>query len=167
MTIRLGDLLVARGVLTEQQRDAVVDAQRDSARPFGALAEQMFGISEQQVEDAWSLQYASAAPRIDPTTMTPHPQALSLIDRRQAWQFRILPIRVGPGHAGEIEVCTTAQNLARVLRFVGWRIERPCYLVVSEPEPLARAIAQHYPMAGATPDMLLTDFAAILSDPAA
>ena len=53
-TLHLGDLLVRNGVMTARQRDDVLDAQRTRGGPFGALAEEMFGVSPRAVEQAWA-----------------------------------------------------------------------------------------------------------------
>ena len=44
MPIRFGDLLVESGVLRPEQRDEILEEQRLVHRPFGELAERMFGI---------------------------------------------------------------------------------------------------------------------------
>ena len=49
MTLRLGDLLVNRGAMTGQQRDAVLEYQRLTGRPFGELAERLFGVGQAAV----------------------------------------------------------------------------------------------------------------------
>lgn len=149
--LRLGDLLVERGTLTPEQRDAVVEYQRHSGRPFGELAERLFGVSGSAVEEAWADQYAANATLVDPRAEPVEPEALALIERRQAWQFRVLPLRQ---ERGDLIVCTTKANLVRALRFVGWRIKEPCFLVLSRPEPLGEALQRYYPMPGMTPAMI-------------
>lgn len=143
MAIRLGDLLVAKGILTEAQRVEILEEQRTTPRPFGELAERLFGVSESAVEQAWAEQYAQMAEGIDPRAATVDPDVLGLIERRQAWQFRVLPIRVD---GDEIVVCTTADNLPRALRFIGWRVSRPCYFQIADADALDEALQQHYPM---------------------
>src|SRR5690606_14849299 len=118
MMLRLGDLLVRNGALTEAQRDSVLDYQRLTGRPFGELAERLFGVGQQAVEQAWAEQYGMIAQRVDPRTERVDAEALSMIDRRQAWQFRVLPIRF---EAGELMICTTQDHLVRALKFAGWR----------------------------------------------
>ena len=56
---RIGELLVANLILTDLQVNAILCAQSVSGRPFGYLAEQMFGVSRAQVEGAWAKQYLS------------------------------------------------------------------------------------------------------------
>jgi hypothetical protein len=79
------------------------------------------------------------------------PEALSLIDRRQAWQFRLLPLRF---EAGEVMLCTTQDHLVRALKFAGWRIRASCYFVLSDPLALGEAMMKHYPMAGMGPGVV-------------
>ncbi len=151
MTIRLGDLLVKKGLMTPAQREAVLDYQRLTGRPFGELAEKLYGVREAAVEAAWAEQYASIARQLDPRTEAIDPEVLPLIDRRQAWQFRMLPLRYD---AKELMVCTTALHLVRALKFAGWKIRAQCYFVLAEPLALGEALTRHYPMAGMSPEMV-------------
>jgi hypothetical protein len=149
--VRLGDILVAHGHLTTRQRDAILVEQRLSARPFGLLAEQMFGVSPVAVEHAWAEQYALGAPRVDPRRVQVDAYALTYVSKRQAWQFGVLPI----GFDGdELVVCTTQENLVRALRFVGWRIGHETHFVTAEAEALGEALSRHYPMGGMSPGMV-------------
>lgn len=145
MALRLGDLLVAKGVLTGSQRDSVLEYQRLTGRPFGELAERLYGVDQSVVELAWAEQYAAIAPTVDPRNEAVQAEALALIDRRQAWQFRVLPLRFDDR---EVMIATTQEHLARSLRFAGWRIQASCYFVLAEPLMLGEALMRHYPMAG-------------------
>jgi type IV pilus assembly protein PilB len=151
MTLRLGDLLVRNGALTESQRDSVLDYQRLTGRPFGELAERLFGVGQQAVEQAWAEQYAAIAQRIDPRAEAVDPEALALIDRRQAWQFRIMPVRF---EAAELMLCTTQDHLVRALKFAGWRIRAASFMVLADPLSLGEALMRHYPMAGMNPGVV-------------
>jgi hypothetical protein len=146
MSIRLGDLLVCRGVLSEEQRDSVLERQMGTGRPFGLLAEEMFGVGPRCVEEAWAEQYALLAPCVDPRDETVEPEALRLVDARQGWQFGVLPMRFD---GMEVVVATTPENLVRALRFLGWKIGASCLVVLSQPGSLREAMMRHYPMPGA------------------
>lgn len=151
MRIRLGDVMVQMGLLTAAQRDEVVRVQGGCGRPFGLLAEQMFGIGASEVEAAWATQYAHSADRCDPRDEVFEPRALARVERRQAWQFRCLPMR----YEGEaMVVCTTGDHLLRSLRFTGWRISEPCIFVLTTPEALGMALMGYYPMSGMSPELL-------------
>lgn len=144
--VRLGDLLVARSLLTEAQRDEILQIQHRRARPFGALAEEMFGVSPKHIEEAWGVQFAEHAPRLDPLKQTVHPMTRALIDKRQAWQFVVIPTRFD----GKELVCiTTPEALARAMRFTGWKVDRPCQFAVCDLELMQKGLDRHYPLHGA------------------
>lgn len=151
MNLRLGDVLVEKGVLTSDQRDEIVARQQSCHRPFGELAEEMFGISPWTVEAAWADQYARIAPHVDPLTAQVDPEVLDAIDRRQAWQFALLPLHF---HGPELVICTTTKHLVRALRFVGWKIQDPSFLVIAEPNLLNEALEKHYPLDGMSLDLI-------------
>lgn len=149
--MKLGDLLVERGVLTEDQRNEILSIQRQRARPFGELAERLFGVGPTLIEEAWACQYARDAQLVDPIDLAPDPQALALVSPRQAWQFKVLPIAIDDG---ELVAVSCQAHLVRALRFVGWRIARPCYFKIALAEPLGQALMRHYPMPGMSPAKL-------------
>jgi hypothetical protein len=151
MPIRLGDILVKRGVISTAQRDSILDYQRLTGRPFGELAEKIFGVRESAIEAAWAEQYATLCKSVDPRAESVDPEVLPLIDRRQAWQFRMLPLRYD---GAELMVCTTEKHLVRALRFAGWRIRAQCFFVMAEPQALGEALSRYYPMAGLSSDVV-------------
>lgn len=151
-TLHLGDLLVKHGALTAQQRDAVLDAQRSRGGPFGAIAEQMFGVNPALVEMAWAEQYAALAPHVDPRSIPVSARILDIISRRQAWQFRILPLEMT---GTDLLACTTQDALPRALKFAGWRLGHGVRFVIAEAQALGQAMEKHYPMAGMSASMLL------------
>lgn len=145
MTICLGELLVQSGCLTNEQRNRILEVQRANHRPFGVLAEELFGISPHDVEHAWAAQYASIAPRFDPRLHAIDPDILGLIERRQAWQFRLIPVRK---EGDETVFVTSVEDLARALRFTGWRIEGPCTFLICDRDSLQIGLGMHYPIDG-------------------
>jgi len=50
--IQIGQLLIEQGVLTQTQVQHILKVQKMSHRPFGDLAERLYGISPKAVEDA-------------------------------------------------------------------------------------------------------------------
>jgi len=143
--MRIGELMVRRGLLAEEQVEAILTQQTERGGAFGAIAEELFGIGEPDVEDAWAEQYAIYAEQIDPRAEAPTTDALALIDRRQAWQFRLLPVRID---GSEVVFVTTTSHLARALRFVIRHVEAPAYFVLTAPGALAEALQRYYPMDG-------------------
>lgn len=147
MHMRLGEILVNRGVLTAEQVTDVLNVQSTSGTPFGALAERMFGVSPEAIEDAWAAQYARLTRTIDPRTEDLCPEALKLITRRQAWQFRVIPVRFDEA---ELLIATTQDHLRRALRFATRVLGVPSYFVMAEPVAMGEALCRIYPMDGMT-----------------
>lgn len=144
-TLRLGDLLVVAGVISVEQRDEILEHQRRAGRPFGELAESLFGVSPRAVEAAWAQQVSDLTDHTDPRHEKIEPEALAMVVRRQAWQFCVLPLRFC---SGELVVCTTQEDLPRALKFVAWRIPTPCRFVLAEPRAMGEALEKFFPMGG-------------------
>jgi len=151
MVLRLGDLLVRNGVLTEAQRDEVLQQQRDVGRPFGELAEMMFGVNARDVEQAWAEQYAALSAPIDPRRYRPSADVLGRVSKRQAWQFEVLPLKIAHD---ELILCTTQENLPRAMKFAGWRLGEAVSFVLANPKALGEALERHYPMGGMSAAMI-------------
>lgn len=148
MQLRLGEVLVSRGILSNSQVEDALEDQRHSGRPFGVICEQLFGISPERIEEAWAEQYAGLTRKINPEIEAYEERALSLVTRRQAWQFRVLPIRFD---GEELMLATTSSQLRRALRFTSRVIGVPTWLVIADPESLGRALCKRFPLAGLTP----------------
>lgn len=145
MALRLGEILVARGMLSRDQVEGALAEQEAYGGAFGDIVERMFGVSPREVEKAWASQYADIAERIDPRDEIIELDALLTLSARQAWQFGLLPLR----RAGEeLIICTTQDHLPRALRFVYRSLRERCSFVIAEPELLGEALEEHYPMPG-------------------
>lgn len=153
MRVRIGELLVKRGVLTPDQVDRVLLEQRVRHRPFGLLAEQLFGVDPRVLSAAWAEQYAADAPKVDPRREALDHDAQRQLTRRQAWQFKLFPLRF---ESEELVLCTTAEHLPRALNFAYRHIGPACSFVIAEPVALAEALQSHYPWNGPV-DMLTGD----------
>lgn len=147
MGMRLGQILVNRGLLTQDQVDVILSRQEETGRPFGDLAERLFSISPGDVEKAWAEQLSQMSDHIDPTSELIEPDVCSLVTARQAWQFGLLPLR---RENGEVIVATTSEHLPRASRFAAWSIAAPILFVVSERGALEQALQQHHPFPGMT-----------------
>ena len=144
-TLRLGDILVNEGILSAVQRDEILEEQRLGGRPFGELAEWMFGVNPADVERAWAAQVADLAEHIDPRRCEIDPYALRQIGRRQAWQFAVLPVRF---EGEELVLCTTQEWLPRAAKFAGWKVGAICRFVLSGALEFGEAMERYYPLAG-------------------
>ncbi len=143
-TIKIGEILIEQGVLSEQQVFEVLEAQKQHRMPFGVLAERMFDVTLHSIENAWVEQYHRFTGTIDLSGEKFDNEALRVLNRRQAWQFELLPIRTEPD--GEMLVAASANRLARAVTFAANRIDRAVYFRIAEQEQLRDFLQQHYPM---------------------
>jgi hypothetical protein len=157
---RLGQMLVEEGVLTPDEVAQVLEAQAQSGRPFGLLCERLLGIAPSVIEDAWARQYAAMTRTIDPVTESFDSAAIELVSRRQAWQFRVLPIRFDDQ---DLMMATTQAHLRRALGFATQTIGVPVYFVLCEPQRLGEALCLRYPLPGLTPATVMRGVSAALN----
>ena len=141
--IQIGELLVEQGVLTRQQVKHVLEEQKLSHRPFGDLAERMYGIDPKAVEDAWVEQYLRMAGVIDLRQQQIDTECLRLLNRRQAWQFHLLPLR---RHGDSVSMATDADNLVRSVNFATRSLDEPVHFLLAERRQLREFLMTHYPV---------------------
>ncbi|HYO09691.1 MAG TPA: hypothetical protein VER17_12025 [Tepidisphaeraceae bacterium] len=141
--IQIGQLLIEQGVLSGKQVEHILRVQKVSHRPFGDLAERLYNISPQAVEDAWVQQYLRMVGTIDLDEQKFDEQCLRLLNRRQAWQFHMLPM-----HRGEenLNVATSAENLVRAVNFSAKKLDEPIYFQIAERSQLKDFLMRHYPV---------------------
>jgi hypothetical protein len=139
--LRLGELLVLRGVLTRDQADRIVEHQERTARPFGVLAEELFGVAPEAIESAWASQYEAMSPALQLEAGEPTLKAIAAVTKRRARQFGVAPIRI---EHGQLVLATTRENLPRALRFGLRVLERPCSFVVAPSKRVGAILAQCY-----------------------
>lgn len=142
-TLKLGEILARQGILDERQVQHILAVQKTVNRPFGDLAERLYGIKAQAVEDAWVDQYLTLAEKIDLGEIEPDAACQKLVNRRQAWQFHIAPLYRDGDH---LAVATTADSLVRAVNFATRRFGEPTYFVIAEKAQLDAHLMQHYPV---------------------
>ena len=141
-TGRMGELLVQQGVLTEQQVQAILEEQARSSRPFGDLAERMFNVDADAIEQAWVDQYLSFGTEVDLETQRIDVDVLRVLNRRQAWQFQMLPLR---REENELLVATTRERLPRAANFAWRRMHDPVFFLIARRPQLEQFLMEHYP----------------------
>ena len=149
---RIGELLVAAGVLNETQVEAILEQQRVSSEPFGLLSERLFNIDGRLIEQAWARQYSSLTRLVDPITEVYDERATALVTRRQAWQFRVLPIRFD---GADLMIATAEPFICRALGFITHVIGVSSYLVLADPRRLGETLCRLYAFPGLTPAAVL------------
>src|SRR3954447_10650472 len=142
--IPIGQLLVEQGVLTEKQVQHILKVQKESARPFGDLAERLYGIDPRAVEDAWVQQYVRTVGLTDLDELRVEEDCLRLLNRRQAWQFHVLPTHRDPQQ--QLNMATSADGLVRAVNFASRKIDEPLFFLIAERAQLREFLMKHYPV---------------------
>jgi hypothetical protein len=152
--------MVNKGVISRQQLEQILERQKSTHRPFGEIAEELFGVRAKDVERAWAEQYSQTTRWVDPTIEPIDPAVHDLVSRRQAWQFRVLPI----GYDGsELMICTTQEGLVRAMNFAARQMPVTCYFVLAKMDQLAEALMRLYPMEGMSAETLVGENVPCLS----
>lgn len=146
MVPKLGEFLVKRGAITDAQVRAVLEAQRGTGKPFGLLAEEMFGVDPSTVVAAWTEQYELWTGTVQLDDERPQEAALRTLTSRQAWQFRVLPLSF---ELRTLRLCTDRASLPRALRFCCHQVGPECYFVLTSAQELDRGLRRYFPMDGA------------------
>jgi hypothetical protein len=141
--IQIGQLLVEQGVLTQSQVDHILKVQKISHRPFGDLAERLYGINPKAVEDAWVDQYLRIAGVVDLEDVEIETECLRLLNRRQAWQFHLLPLN---REEERLQMATSAENLVRSVNFATRKLDEPVHFLIAERAQLRNFLMKHYPV---------------------
>ena len=141
--LQIGELLVEQGVLKAEQVQHILQVQRASHRPFGDLAERLYGVSPEAVEDAWVQQYLRLSGVVDLQQQKVDAECLRLINRRQAWQFHVLPVNRSDEN---LNVATDAEHLIRAVNFATRRVDEPVCFLISKREQLREFLMRHYPV---------------------
>jgi hypothetical protein len=141
--IQIGELLIEQGVLTSRQVEHILKVQKLSHRPFGDLAERLYGISPQAVEDAWVQQYVRLAGVIDLDDQQFDEQCLRMLNRRQAWQFHLLPMNRDHDN---VNIATSTESLVRAVNFSAKKLDEPIFFQIAERRQLCDFLMKHYPV---------------------
>lgn len=141
--IQIGELLVEQGVLNREQVGHILKIQKMSHRPFGDLAERLYGIDPKAVEDAWVEQYIRTAGLIDLEHHEVETECLRLLSRRQAWQFHLLPLN---RESETLSIATSPENLVRSVNFATRALEEPVHFLLAEHQQLREFLMKHYPV---------------------
>ena len=141
--IPIGQLLIEQGVLSDPQVQHILKVQKISHRPFGDLAERLYGIDPKAIEDAWVEQYIRTVGVVDLEDQKIETEALRALNRRQAWQFHLLPMN---HEEQNLNVATSADSLVRAVNFSTRKIDEPVYFVIAERQQLREFLMKHYPV---------------------
>lgn len=142
---RIGERLVQRGALTDEQLRAALERQESTGQPLGLICEELHGTDPRAVEDAWAEQYAELVAGLEPRLRAFDPECIRLVSRRQAWQFAVLPLRY---EDDALVVATIAPRLTQARRFMSTIVPGGVVLLVTDQTSLARALSRHHAFPG-------------------
>lgn len=142
---QIGQIMIEQNVLTQEQVDRLLADQLEADKPFGQLAETMYGIDEHQVHQALADQIAYRAPQIKLCQETFEPDVLAVITAREAWDTLVLPIRV---EDGELLCATTVETLPAAIELLSEKLDRPYRFALAEMRPIEEFIANMYAYEG-------------------
>jgi len=143
--LRMGELLVSAGLLNDRQVREVLNEQQQSGRPFGDIAERMFNVSPEAVEQAWIDQYLALGTEVDLNTQRVDVEVLRVLNRRQAWQFRMIPLR---REDNELVMATSRERFTRAVNFAWRRMHDPVFFLIAQRPQLEHFLMEHYPWPG-------------------
>ena len=142
--IRLGELLVERGILSEQQVFEILETQKREGKPFGVLAEMMFEVTIDSIEEAWTEQYFRQTGTLDLRQERFEARALNTVTRRQAWQFQMLPVSFN--NDDELLLVAAKSRLPRAVTFVHHRLSVQPYFRIASDWQIEKYLHRYYPL---------------------
>ena len=131
--IRLGDLLIQQGLLTEEQLKFALDEQKRSGRKLGRIVVESSFVTEEAISQALARQLQ--APFVDLKHFNPKPELINLLPEAQARRYRAVVLEEVNGRlrVGFVDP-TDLQAYDDILRLLRRDIE---IAVVAESQVLA------------------------------
>lgn len=114
--LRMGELLVKAGAMTNKQVHEVLQRQKETNKPFGMIAQKMFGIPAKSVWQAYARQMAVA---IEETVLILEPrniEAMTYIPLKDSYRYHMLPLRYEP-QTGVLVCATSKAKFAEALQY--------------------------------------------------
>lgn len=144
--MRIGEMLVSAGLLSSEQVEEILRKQQSHPEPFGLLAQRMFGTDTKDIERIWTETTIQMNATVRPDIGEIDDSVIDLLTRRQAWQFRFLPMHIDA--SGTLIAATTRSQLSRAVRFATRVLDRPCSFVLTDAEFLAENLEAYYALPG-------------------
>ncbi|MEM6551412.1 MAG: hypothetical protein AAF750_04710 [Planctomycetota bacterium] len=144
---RLGQILIARGLLNESQVQQILDQQQQQDPParFGVLARQQFDLHDEDVLSALTELHLRRSPQTSLAAEPADPQCLRIVTAEQAWDSLVLPLRV---EDGELVCATTLETLSSAIEMLESRTDQTFRFIIAEICQLEQFIAERYAYEG-------------------
>jgi hypothetical protein len=138
---RIGELLKARGLLNDTQIAQILDLQKVTGHPFGAVAAELFGVQEAELWRAWAQQMIDCCPKVYASELTISKKALTFLNAREAWAYRLLPVE---WTEDEIVLVTTPERLPNAMAYAQIKSPVPAVFAVADRVELEAVLRNSY-----------------------
>jgi hypothetical protein len=147
-------MLVRQGALTEPQLNHALDVQTVTGRPLGELCERLFDVPSAAVRTAWAQQYLAIHGECDGNDLEPEADCIAMLNPRQAWQFRLVPVRrdFDTNGIGHLIVAAGRRDLAKAMTFACRTLPLAPAFVVVTPTRLRALLTYYYKVSPQTAD---------------
>lgn len=147
---RLGQILIARGLLSESQLQQLLDEQdqqgsNDAGTRLGVLARERFELHHEDVYSALTELHLRRSPQTSLAVERFDPTALRVLTAEQAWDSLVLPLRT---EDGELVCATTLETLSSAIELLETKTDLPFRFVIVEICQLEQFIAERYAYEG-------------------
>ena len=149
MSVRLGELLVSKGLITTRQLDSALEDQKISGNKLGSSLVKLGFISEKQLVSFLSKHYG--VPAIDLSEVEVDPEAIKLIPAELLYKYQMLPIkRVG----GTLRVAMSDPSNILAIDDIKFLTSFHVEVFVSTESAIKVAIDRHYDPTSTITDMI-------------
>jgi type IV pilus assembly protein PilB len=135
----IGQLLKELGYITEEQIQVALEVQEVKGGLFGEILQELSFVSPREVAEAIATQ--SGKPFIDLSQYQPSKEALRLLDKNMAKQFRVLPFNV---EDGKVDVAMADPYDLNAIDIVRRRTGLEVNVYVADTETLLKTIEIQY-----------------------
>ncbi|MCM2358906.1 MAG: GspE/PulE family protein [Geobacteraceae bacterium] len=150
---RVGDILVAAGLVTREELEKAIEAQeKNKKRKIGSLLIERGLISEDQLLTALANKFRMRFVDLDKVTPTPH--ALKALSRGMANQMQVLPIEA---EGSRLVVATSEPTDSTIIDRLRFITNCNVELVVALPRQISAAIIKYYNTPEESVDVLISE----------
>jgi type IV pilus assembly protein PilB len=142
--VKLGAVLVASGLLTQEQLDEALDRQRSTGERLGEVLVESRVCSEQDIVTAVAGQMRIGA--VDLDRFSPQANAIGLLSRDFMVRHRLMPLRITDD--GSLELAMTNPLDVLVMDEVAMRVKRRVVPVICTQSGFDEAISIHFSSRG-------------------
>lgn len=135
----IGQLLLEKGLVTQEQLDQALEAQKQSTQMIGEILVDLGYVQRQPVFEALAEQ--QRVPFVDLTSQAPDPRVSTLLDKDTAKRLKALPVARGDG---TIRVAMAEPEDVMAHDDLKMRLQVPIEAMLADPAELNKAIERAF-----------------------